>query len=109
MQIVICLYESVSRLKPQGAGLSLQIQSISIYLKPKKLVSPFFFLFYIEFLCHRKNQNKNRKKEGDKHYSKAENLIDTVLSTIRKSITICVVKNFTTLAKMYLGDELLLF
>lgn len=30
----------------------------------------------------------DRKKEGDKHYSKVENLVDTVLSTIRNSITI---------------------
>lgn len=30
----------------------------------------------------------DRKKEGDKHYSEAENLVDAVPSTIRNSITI---------------------
>lgn len=87
MQIIISLYESVLRLKPQGSGLSLQIQSINIYLNPENLISQ-FSLISIEFSVSQKNKKKIGRKKGDKHCSEAENLVDTVPSTIRNSITI---------------------
>lgn len=87
MQIIISLYESVLRLKPQGSGLSLQIQSINIYLNPENLISQ-FSLISIEFSVSQKNKKKIGRKKGDKHCSEAEYLVDTVPSTIRNSITI---------------------
>lgn len=62
------------------------MQTTSIYLKAENLVSQ-FFLFYVEFSVIEKRK-KSRYKEGDKHYSTAENLVDTVPSTIRNSIMI---------------------